>query len=77
MRGWLPLSEAVLSMAAEQLPSPLEAAPERVPHLLSLDAVKDAGALRLPADMQQARALGHRVCAFTCAVIGGKRAVTM
>lgn len=56
MRGWLPLSEAVLSMATEQLPSPLEAAPERVPHLLSLDALEAAGAPRLPADMQQVRA---------------------
>ena len=56
MRGWLPLSEAVLSMAVEQLPSPLEAAPERLPHLLALDAIEAAGAPRLPADMQQVRA---------------------
>ena len=56
MRGWLPLSEAVLSMAVEQLPSPVEAAPERVPHLLALDAIEAACAPRLPAAMQQVRA---------------------
>lgn len=33
-RAWLPLSEAVLSMAAEHLPSPLDAAPERCARLL-------------------------------------------
>lgn len=32
--AWLPLSEAVLSMAAEHLPSPLAAAPERYARLL-------------------------------------------
>ncbi len=68
MRGWLPLSEAVLSMAAERLPSPLESAPERVPHLLSLDAVEDTGAPALPADMQQARSLENRACTVTRAV---------
>ncbi|CAL8464184.1 g3719 [Coccomyxa elongata] len=63
MRGWLPLSEAVLNMAAEQLPSPLEAAPERVPHLLSLDALEAAGAPRLPADKQ--RGLSETKAAMT------------
>lgn len=32
--AWLPLSEGVLSMAAEHLPSPLAAAPERFSRLL-------------------------------------------
>lgn len=53
MRGWLPLSEAVLSMAVEQLPSPLEAAPERLPHLLALDAVEAPGAPHLIPTLQQ------------------------
>jgi ribosome assembly protein 1 len=35
LRAWLPLSEAVLTMAAEHLPSPREAAPFRAPRLLS------------------------------------------
>ncbi|KAL4448964.1 hypothetical protein ABPG77_007681 [Micractinium sp. CCAP 211/92] len=34
LRAWLPLSEAVLSMAAEHLPSPVDAAPERFSRLL-------------------------------------------
>ncbi|PRW32859.1 ribosomal S5 Elongation factor G III V family [Chlorella sorokiniana] len=34
LRAWLPLSEAVLSMAAEHLPSPIAAAPERYARLL-------------------------------------------
>lgn len=35
LRAWLPLSEAVLGMAVTHLPSPLAAAPARIPHLLS------------------------------------------
>ncbi|EFJ51620.1 hypothetical protein VOLCADRAFT_56931, partial [Volvox carteri f. nagariensis] len=34
LRAWLPLSEAVLGMAAAQLPSPAAAAPVRAPRLL-------------------------------------------
>jgi hypothetical protein len=34
LRAWLPLSEAVLGMATEHLPSPAAAAPSRVPKLL-------------------------------------------
>lgn len=52
MRGWLPLSEAVLSMAVEQLPSPVEAAPERLPRLLALGSL-DASTSHLPFAMQQ------------------------
>jgi ribosome assembly protein 1 len=36
LKSWLPLSEAVLSMASLHLPSPPEAAPARVPRLLGL-----------------------------------------
>lgn len=35
LRAWLPLSEAVLGMAVEHLPSPAAAAPLRVPRLLA------------------------------------------
>lgn len=34
LRAWLPLAEATLQMAAEQLPSPRAAAPDRLPRLL-------------------------------------------
>jgi hypothetical protein len=39
MKSWLPLSEAVLGMAVEELPDPVSAAPERLPRLLALDAL--------------------------------------
>ena len=39
MKSWLPLSEAVLGMAVEQLPDPISAAPERLPRLLALAAL--------------------------------------
>lgn len=35
LKAWLPLSEAVLGMAVAHLPSPVAAAPVRLPHLLS------------------------------------------
>jgi ribosome assembly protein 1 len=34
LRAWLPLSEAVLGMTVEHLPSPAAAAPLRLPHLM-------------------------------------------
>eukprot|EP00201_Polytomella_parva_P014391 CAMPEP_0175066456 /NCGR_PEP_ID=MMETSP0052_2-20121109/16521_1 /TAXON_ID=51329 ORGANISM="Polytomella parva, Strain SAG 63-3" /NCGR_SAMPLE_ID=MMETSP0052_2 /ASSEMBLY_ACC=CAM_ASM_000194 /LENGTH=785 /DNA_ID=CAMNT_0016333165 /DNA_START=42 /DNA_END=2396 /DNA_ORIENTATION=- len=34
-RAWLPLAEAVLGMAVQQLPSPCAAAPTRIPHLFA------------------------------------------
>lgn len=39
MKAWLPLSEAVLGMAVEELPDPVSAASERLPRLLALDAL--------------------------------------
>ena len=55
MRSWLPLSEAVLGMAVDQLPDPISAAPERLPRLLALDAL-DASAYPLsPSDRQVTR----------------------
>ena len=45
MKSWLPLSEAVLGMAVEQLPDPASAAPERLPRLLdALDSSLSASA---------------------------------
>jgi ribosome assembly protein 1 len=55
MRSWLPLSEAVLGMAVKQLPSPAEAAPERLPHLLALDSIDAVAASHLPAATRRAR----------------------
>ena len=52
MKSWLPLSEAVLGMAVEQLPDPASAAPERLPRLLALDAM-DALDSSLSASVQQ------------------------
>ncbi|CAK0786123.1 hypothetical protein CVIRNUC_009336 [Coccomyxa viridis] len=52
MKSWLPLSEAVLGMAVEQLPDPASAAPERLPRLLALDAM-DALDSSLSASAQQ------------------------
>ena len=52
MKSWLPLSEAVLGMAIDQLPDPVTAAPERLPRLLALD-VLDAMASPLSAPVQQ------------------------
>ena len=52
MKSWLPLSEAVLGMAVEQLPNPISAAPERLPRLLALDAL-DALDSSLSASVQQ------------------------
>lgn len=52
MRSWLPLSEAVLGMAVEQLPDPITAAPERLPRLLALSAL-DGIAPSLSPSVQQ------------------------
>ena len=54
MKSWLPLSEAVLGMAVEELPDPVSAAPERLPRLLALDALGAPAALMAPA-LQQVR----------------------
>ena len=51
MRAWLPLSEAVLGMAVERLPDPKQAAPERLPRLLALQAL--GGGARLAPALQQ------------------------
>ncbi|MEW5312778.1 MAG: hypothetical protein WDW38_004386 [Sanguina aurantia] len=56
LRAWLPLSEAVLGMAVACLPSPSEAAPSRVPHLLGYtpgsSSIARAGHALLPPAMQ-------------------------
>ena len=57
MKSWLPLSEAVLGMAVEQLPDPASAAPERLPRLLALDAM-DALDSSLSASAQQVGVVG-------------------
>lgn len=57
MKSWLPLSEAVLGMAVEQLPDPMAAAPERLPRLLALDAL-DALDPSLTAPVQQVGLFG-------------------
>ena len=57
MKSWLPLSEAVLGMAVEQLPDPASAAPERLPRLLALDAL-DALDSSLSASVQQVGVAG-------------------
>ena len=54
MKSWLPLSEAVLGMAVEQLPDPASAAPERLPRLLALAAL-DGMASPLSPSVQQVR----------------------
>ena len=53
LKAWLPLSEAVLGMAVEHLPSPAAAAPLRLQRLLPPQQIHLAGA-ELPADVQQA-----------------------
>ena len=57
MKSWLPLSEAILGMAVEQLPDPASAAPERLPRLLALDAM-DALDSSLSASVQQVGVVG-------------------
>ena len=57
MKSWLPLSEAVLGMAVEQLPDPVAAAPERLPRLLALDAMADVES-SLSASVQQVGLVG-------------------
>lgn len=52
LKAWLPLSEAVLGMAVEHLPSPAAAAPLRLQRLLPPQQIHLAGA-ELPADVQQ------------------------
>ncbi|KAK9830922.1 hypothetical protein WJX81_005694 [Elliptochloris bilobata] len=52
LRAWLPLSEAVLGMAVDQLPSPRQAAPQRLPRLLPLSEAHAPDA-QLPADIQE------------------------
>ena len=58
MRSWLPLSEAVLGMAARHLPHPAAAAPVRMPHLLGT-----APGLLPP---QLAQSLGPQAAAELC-----------
>lgn len=53
LRGWLPLSEAVLSMAVQHLPDPAVAAPGRLARLLPPQQLHLKG-LQLPANLQQA-----------------------
>ena len=72
MKSWLPLSEAVLGMAVEQLPDPISAAPERLPRLLALGAL-DAMAAPLPSSVQQVPSrLSHWLCVehLQCVSIG-------
>ena len=52
MKSWLPVSEAVLGMAVEQLPDPITAAPERLPRLLALSALDGAAAPLSPSVQQ-------------------------
>lgn len=58
LRAWLPLSEAILGMVTEQLPSPPAAAPERLARLLP--AQPDLSELP-PADAGRVRAMVRRV----------------
>eukprot|EP00873_Tetraselmis_striata_P038957 jgi/Tetstr1/459221/TSEL_000031.t1 len=60
LRAWLPLSEAILGMVTEQLPSPPAAAPERLARLLP--AQPDLSELP-PADAGRVRAMVRRVSA--------------
>ncbi|DBB16984.1 TPA: hypothetical protein ACH3X3_014090 [Trebouxia sp. C0006] len=53
LKAWLPLSEAVLSMAVEHLPDPASAAPGRLARLLPPQQLHLKG-LQLPKDLQQA-----------------------
>jgi len=52
LKAWLPLSEAVLSMAVEHLPDPASAAPGRLARLLPPQQLHLKG-LQLPKDLQQ------------------------
>ncbi len=52
LKGWLPLSEAVLSMAVEHLPDPASAAPGRLARLLPPQQLHLKG-VQLPKDLQQ------------------------
>ncbi len=52
MQAWLPLSEAVLGMAASQLPDPRQAAAQRTARLLPPQYL-ESQASQLPADVQQ------------------------
>ncbi|DBA75465.1 TPA: hypothetical protein ACH3X1_010720 [Trebouxia sp. C0004] len=53
LKAWLPLSEAVLSMAVEHLPDPASAAPGRLARLLPPQQLHLKG-VQLPKDLQQA-----------------------
>ncbi|KAK9824164.1 hypothetical protein WJX72_008216 [[Myrmecia] bisecta] len=67
LRSWLPLSEAVLSMAVEMLPNPGQAAPERLPRLLPPQEAHLKG-LELPEDVQKGLDTVHhamQICART------------
>ncbi len=50
LRSWLPLSEAVLGMATQHMPSPVAAAPSRVPRLL----IEHPLAADVPAEVSEA-----------------------
>ena len=52
LKAWLPLSEAVLSMAVEHLPDPASAAPGRLARLLPPQQLHLNG-VQLPKDLQQ------------------------
>ena len=52
LKAWLPLSEAVLSMAVEHLPDPASAAPGRLARLLPPQQLHLKG-VQLPKDLQQ------------------------
>lgn len=70
LRAWLPLSEAVLSMAAGHLPSPPLAAPTRLPRLLGLGVgVGERGAATAAVCEELAAAGG---CGTVCVREGGR-----
>ncbi|KAJ2692949.1 Cytoplasmic GTPase/eEF2-like protein (ribosomal biogenesis), partial [Coemansia spiralis] len=61
MQGWLPLAQACMVAIAEQLPSPVDAQPRRLPHLVQSD-------VRPAADQPAAGAVGDVERAlFACA----------
>lgn len=56
LKAWLPLSEAILSMAVEHLPNPASAAPGRIARLLPPQQLHLKG-VHLPADLQKVSSL--------------------
>lgn len=60
LKAWMPLSEAVLSMAVDHLPDPATAAPGRLARLLPPQQLHLTAA-RIPAKLQKVRLLGGRL----------------